>query len=227
MEDMAELQDMHALLMSRVQSVVTACCEYRSSLEQYAYLYVEDRREVLRLFLLHGHVLTDHERKMNTPGSIPESPPTLDCFREQVDRYEKLYEEIQALQTVYVFHGWLRVDSSSMKAALLNTVNKWSSMFKQHLMEHVINSLSELEQFISDTGQGLEQHVEKGEYSALVGLLSHLLAVKSRQQTTDAMFEPIQQTIALLQDYGQELPDMVYKHLQVRPMNTRGLLSEQ
>lgn len=45
--------------------------------------------------------------------------------------------------------------------------------------------------------------------------MGHLLAVKERQQTTDTMFEPLQQTIALLKVYEQELPDVVYKQLEV------------
>lgn len=46
--------------------------------------------------------------------------------------------------------------------------------------------------------------------------MGHLLAVKERQHMTDSMFEPLQQTIALLKVYEQELPDIVYKQLEVR-----------
>lgn len=63
---------------------------------------------------------------------------------------------------------------------------------------------------------GLSQQVEEGDYGGLVGVMGHLLAVKERQNTTDAMFEPLQQTIALLKVYEQELPDVVYKQLEVR-----------
>ncbi len=62
---------------------------------------------------------------------------------------------------------------------------------------------------------GLSQQVEEGDYGGLVGVMGHLLAVKERQNTTDAMFEPLQQTIALLKVYEQELPDVVYKQLEV------------
>lgn len=49
-----------------------------------------------------------------------------------------------------------------------------------------------------------------------MGVMGHLQAMKERQNTTDAMFEPLQQTIALLKVYEQELPDVVYKQLEVR-----------
>ena len=63
---------------------------------------------------------------------------------------------------------------------------------------------------------GLGQRVEEGDYGGLVAVMGHLLAVKERQNTTDAMFEPLQQTITLLKVYEQELPDVVYKQLEVR-----------
>lgn len=62
---------------------------------------------------------------------------------------------------------------------------------------------------------GLSQRVEEGDYAALVEVMGHLLAVKDRQSSTDAMFEPLQHTIALLKVYEQELPDVVYKQLEV------------
>lgn len=63
---------------------------------------------------------------------------------------------------------------------------------------------------------GLSQRVEEGDYGGLVEVMGHLLAVKERQHTTDSMFEPLQQTIALLKVYEQELPDVVYKQLEVK-----------
>ncbi|TMS22638.1 hypothetical protein E3U43_012903 [Larimichthys crocea] len=217
MEDMADLADMRHLLMERVQGVMATCCEFRNSLERYSYLYVDDRKEFMRQFLLYGHVLSSQETVNDTDDNISESPPTLDNFREQVDRYEKIYEEVQGLEPVHVFLGWMRVDGRSMKSALLNIIKKWSFMFKQHLIDHVIDSLSDLEKFISVAEAGLSQRVEEGDYSGLVGVMGHLLAVKERQNSTDAMFEPLQQTIALLKVYEQELPDVVYKQLEELP----------
>lgn len=63
---------------------------------------------------------------------------------------------------------------------------------------------------------GLSQRVEEGDYGGLVEVMGHLLAVKERQHTTDSMFEPLQQTITLLKVYEQELPDVVYKQLEVK-----------
>uniref|UniRef100_A0A4W6G4C0 Dynein axonemal heavy chain 17 n=1 Tax=Lates calcarifer TaxID=8187 RepID=A0A4W6G4C0_LATCA len=196
----------------RVSSLVPRLAQH-SPFPHYQVLLAE----FMRQFLLYGHVLTSQEMEVYADDGVPESPPTLDNFREQVDGYEKIYEEVQALEPVHVFHGWMRVDGRSMKSALLNIIKKWSFMFKQHLIDHVTNSLSDLEKFISVAEAGLGQRVEEGDYDGLVGVMGHLLAVKERQNSTDAMFEPLQQTIALLKVYEQELPDVVYKQLEELP----------
>ena len=82
---MADLADMRQLLMERVQGVMATCCEFRNTLERYAYLYVDDRKDVMRQFLLYGHVLTNQEIEGQAEGGVTERPPTLDTYREQVD----------------------------------------------------------------------------------------------------------------------------------------------
>ncbi len=77
-------------------------------------------------------------------------------------------------------------------------------------------SLSDLEEFIRLTEGGLCKKAEEGDYNGLVEVMGYLMAVKERQNTTDEMFEPLQHTIDLLKTYEQELPDLVYKQLEVR-----------
>lgn len=139
MEDMADLMEMRRLLMERVKKIVEKCLEYRDTLEHYAYLYVDDRTEFMRQFLLYGHILTSEEIEAHAEHEVPENPPTLELFREQVDSYERLYEEVLKLDPIHVFEGWMRVDAHAFKCALLNVIKKWSSMFKKHLIDHVTN----------------------------------------------------------------------------------------
>lgn len=76
-------------------------------------------------------------------------------------------------------------------------------------------SLSDLDEFIKTSDKGLSKKVEKGDYDGLVEIMGHLLAVKERHSVTDAMFEPLKQTVELLKAYEQELPEEVYKQLEV------------
>ena len=59
-------------------------CEYRNSFDTYAYLWVDDRNEFMRQFLLYNHVLTAEEIEAHAEEGVPECPPTLDQCKEQV-----------------------------------------------------------------------------------------------------------------------------------------------
>lgn len=72
--------------------------EFRNSFENYAYLWVDDRTEFMAQFLKYGHVLTAEEIEGAGDEPIPESPPTLTMFKEQVDSYEKIHKEVEKFQ---------------------------------------------------------------------------------------------------------------------------------
>ncbi|XP_064351341.1 dynein axonemal heavy chain 9 [Camelus dromedarius] len=217
LEAMADLAGMRGELMERVRSVMGLCCRYRDTFSQYSYLYVEDRREVLGQFLLYGRVLTPEEVETHAEDGIPENPPLLQQFKAQIDSYEKLHEDVCRLETIKVFDGWMKIDVRPFKASLLNTIKKWSLMFKQHLVDYVTHSLADLEAFIKNSENGLLKKVEKGDFKGLVEIMGHLVAVKERQSSTDEMFEPLKQTIELLRTYEQELPETVFKQLEELP----------
>ncbi|KAM6343872.1 dynein axonemal heavy chain 9 isoform 1-T1 [Alca torda] len=217
MEDMADLADMRHDLMGRVQAVMTACCDYRSAFDHYSYLYGDDRKEFCRQFLLYGHILTAAEIEAHAEDGVPETPPTLQQFKEQIDSYEKIYEEVNRIEPISIFQSWMKVDARPFKASLLNVIKRWSLVFKQHLMDHVTHSLADLDEFIKTADKGLSKKVEKGDYDGLVEIMGHLLAVKERHSVTDAMFEPLKQTIELLKTYEQQLPEEVYRQLEELP----------
>lgn len=117
----------------------------------YAYLWLEDRDIVMQQFLEYSRQLTLDEMEMVAamdPKGPQRSPPRMEQFREQIDLYEGLYLEIEEMKPSKVFCGWFRVDLRPFRQSLLNTVCKWSSMFKKHLVERVTSSLSDLGAFI-------------------------------------------------------------------------------
>lgn len=59
------------------------------------------------------------------------------CSPTQIDRYEDLYVQVSKLEDSRVFDGWFRVDIRPFKMSLLNTIKKWSWMFKEHLISYV------------------------------------------------------------------------------------------
>jgi dynein heavy chain len=98
----------------------------------------------MRQFLLYGHVLTPEEIQQHAITGIPENPPTTAQFREQIDTYEGIYDEVEKIDPIQVYDKWFRIDARPFKQTLLNTVKKWSFMFKHWLIEHVTNRFVEI-----------------------------------------------------------------------------------
>ena len=217
LETKNDLTDMRQDLMERVNQIMSKANELKDSFNKYSYLWLDDRKEFMRQFLLYNHVLTQEEIEAAGEYSVSLSPPTLEQFKEQVDQYEKTYEDVMKIDDIRLIDKWFRVDSKPFKTALLNTIKKWSYMFKQHLMDDVTNSLNELEEFIKEKDKHLVKEVKEGEYSMLVEMMGHLGAVREKTPTYDTMFEPIKKKIELLKTYGQEMTDDVYDQLQHLP----------
>ena len=68
---------------------------------------------------------------------------------------------------------------------------------------------------MKETDAGLQRELSEGDHDGLVDIMEHLLAVRSRQRATDELFEPLKETITLLEMYGQKMPEHVYTQLKV------------
>ncbi|KAM4823531.1 dynein axonemal heavy chain 17 [Urocitellus parryii] len=217
LEDQTDLIEMREELSGLVINAMKEAEEYQDSMERYSYLWTDDLQEFMRNFLIFGRVPTAEELDTRTDITMPKTTPALKQFQEQIDSYEKLYEEVSRCESAKVFHGWLQCDCRPFKQALLNTIKRWSLMFKRYLSDYVINSLTDLEAFMKLSQSGLKKPLKEGDYDGLVEVMGHLMKVKERQAATDGMFEPLKQTIELLRTYGEELPEEAHLKLQELP----------
>uniref|UniRef100_A0A8C3FY90 Dynein axonemal heavy chain 17 n=1 Tax=Chrysemys picta bellii TaxID=8478 RepID=A0A8C3FY90_CHRPI len=217
LEDMSDLIEIREEVVSLVVSAMKQAEEYEDSFEKYSYLWMDDHHEFMQRFLTFGHVFTPEELESHAEDYLPRIPPTLEQFQQQIDSYEKLYEEVSKFENTKVFNGWLQSDCRPFKQALLNIIKRWSLMFKQHLIDHVTTSLQELAAFMKDANAGLTKPLKEGDYNGLVEVMGHLMRVKDRQTATDHMFEPLKQTIELLKTYGEEMPEEIHMQLHDLP----------
>uniref|UniRef100_A0A8C4MVE0 Dynein axonemal heavy chain 11 n=1 Tax=Equus asinus asinus TaxID=83772 RepID=A0A8C4MVE0_EQUAS len=204
-------------IMNRVADVINKVLDFRNTLDTYAYLWVDDRAEFMKHFLLYGQILSSEDIDAHANKEIPEQPPTLEQFKEQIDIYEALYVQMSKFDDFRVFDSWFKVDMKPFKVSLLNIIKKWSWMFQEHLLRFVTDSLNELQEFIKETDAGLQRELREADHDGLVDIMGHLLAVRSRQRSTDELFEPLKETIALLETYGQKMPEQVYTQLAELP----------
>uniref|UniRef100_A0A8C3GPM7 Dynein axonemal heavy chain 17 n=1 Tax=Cairina moschata TaxID=8855 RepID=A0A8C3GPM7_CAIMO len=162
-----------------------------------------------------GGVFRGHAEPMEVPGD--HQPWAATISRPQIDSCEALCEEVSGFANTCVFGGWLQSDCRPFKQALLSAIRKRGLVLKQYLTNLVTTSLQELEGFIKEATAGLTKPVEEGDYDGLVEVMGHLMRVKDRQATTDGMFEPLKETIALLSTYGEEMPEEIHLQLQELP----------
>lgn len=219
-ESNKDIIDIKTDILLNVDQVIGEAYEFCDSFQSYSYLWLDDRTQYLEQFLKYGRPLTSEEFELvllKDPGAPKCSPPKMEQFREQIDNFENLSNEVEKIQEEKIFHNWFKVDIKPFKQALLNTIRKWGNMFKNHLVENVTTSLCELSTFIRSADEGLQQTVNEGDYRALVNVMGYLLHVKERQAVTDEMFTPLKETIELLKFYDQDIPEEVNVYLQELP----------
>uniref|UniRef100_A0A8C2BI93 Dynein axonemal heavy chain 11 n=1 Tax=Cyprinus carpio TaxID=7962 RepID=A0A8C2BI93_CYPCA len=217
MDQIPELVELAQLVRYRARVAIAKVKEFQHSFDSYRYLWTGDRVEFMRQFLLYGHALSAEEAELYADYELPKNPPKLQNFREQISEFEDLYEKVCMLEEKRVFCGWFQVDIKPFKMSLMNIIKKWSWMFKEHLLNHVIASVKELGSFIENTEIGLAKTVTDGDYGKLVDIMSHLMAIRDRQLSTEQHFKPLKATSNLLKTYNQQLPEQVYILLESLP----------
>ena len=70
-------------IMRRVEDVISKVLDFRNTLDTYAYLWVEDRAEFMKHFLLYGPTVSAEEMEPHVNEEVPEQSPTLEQFKEQ------------------------------------------------------------------------------------------------------------------------------------------------
>lgn len=219
-EQHPDIIEMKQDVFSNVNRVVHEAYNFCDSFQNYSYLWLDDKGRYLHQFLTYSRQLTNEEYELvqlNDPDAPKPCPPKMEAFREQIDNFETLFNEVESLKTEHIFSGWFKVDVKPFKQALLNTVRKWGNTFKQHLVDTVTHNLCDLGNFIRSADEGLQQPVLEGDYQALVNVMGFLLKVKERQAATDEMFGPLRDTIELLKLYDQDIPEEINVYLQELP----------
>ncbi|KAM3605484.1 uncharacterized protein V6R79_026173 [Siganus canaliculatus] len=220
---MEDLSEMCHVIRSRARAAIAKVREYQGSFASFRYLWTDDRSEFMRQFLLYGHVLSAEEAELYADYELKKNPPTLDNFKEQINLFESLYVRVSKMEDRRVFSAWLQLDIRPFKHTLMNVIKRWSWMFKEHLLNHVNQSVRELSTFVQGTANGLSKKVSDGDYTGLVDIMGHLMAIRDRQISNEQHFKPLKSTAELLKTYGQQLPESVYTQLEELPEKWKSL----
>lgn len=218
-ETHTELKNLRGELVQRVEQVMDKANAKKDSYLEYSYLWVDSRADHMYYFLQYSRQLTQKEldKLEDNENAVKKEKPTLDQFRAQIDHYEGVHEKVRALENTLSLQGWFRADVTPFKHALMNEIKRWSYAFKKHLLDHVITSLEELKNFIDMADEALMMQVREGDYEGLIKMMEFLALVWARQRATDHMFQPLQDVIDLLRDYGMVIPNESLAQLEELP----------
>uniref|UniRef100_A0AAY4DTA3 Dynein, axonemal, heavy polypeptide 9 like n=1 Tax=Denticeps clupeoides TaxID=299321 RepID=A0AAY4DTA3_9TELE len=221
--EMLDLTELAHTVRHRVREAIVKMKQFEESFASFRYLWTDDRSEFMRQFLLYGRALSTEEAELYADYELAKNPPKLHNFKEQISVFESLYEKVCAFEDGMIFCGWCQVDIKPFKVTLMNIIKKWSWMFKEHLLNHVNESVRDLALFIENTDFGLHKKVKDGDYAGLVDIMGHLMAIRDRQLSTEQHFRPLKSTADLLKSYGQQLPENVYTQLEELPEKWKNL----
>lgn len=215
-ENIIEMMD---VTLRRVREAIEKAVEYSAEFEKYNYLWLDNRQAFLKQFLAYGRMLTQEELDMLAidETAVKETPPSIALFKQQIDLYEDLYKTVELIETEKVIDEWLRIDVRPLRQAILNNVCKWGNLFKQHLVEHVVDSIKDLEEFCKECDAVLLEPLAEDDYEGLLKVMEYLMKVKDRQVATDQMFQPLHEIIELLKQYGVEFEEETHVKLAELP----------
>lgn len=220
LENQHEIEQMKDSIINRVIQTIREAEEYTQRFNDYNYLWLDDKHSVLEQFLKYGRPLTADEMEMLLSADTPlrEVAPTLDQFKTQIDSYYDLYDKVFATMNISVnFDVWLSIDLRHFKTALLSEICKWSNLYKKNLIDKVVVSLAELEEFANECDEIFVLEAAEEDFPTLLKILSALNKLKERENMYDNMFEPLKATVDLLKGYNVEFDEIVYKQFAELP----------
>jgi len=95
------------------------------------------------MFLRFSRALTKDEKKLldHDPETfselVKEKKPVLADFKREIDYFMNLYKQCDNFENEKIFLRWLRLNVRPFKQIVLNTICKWTNLFKTYLVDNV------------------------------------------------------------------------------------------
>ena len=120
--------------------------------------------------------------------AVKKCKPKLADFKKEIDYFEDIHNEIKCIRKEQRLDSWFNVDLSPLKSTLQMCAKRWSYLFKKHLLDKVVSSLSDFEDFLENAEIGLQTQISEGDYEGLVKMMGLIKEVKDKQPKYDKIF---------------------------------------
>ena len=214
-EDLAivnKLQELNAALSSTEQE----CMAFADSYMKFEYLWKKNMDEVFQEFMDSAEVPEPKEGDEAPAEDAGPPDPSLAQFDAEIAKYKAIADEVAELPNSVQIQ-WLKIDAKPIKQAIGNAVQKWRYRFTEYLNSKLESKIIGLLKFVDVAAVELEKEVPEGDNDALIASMGWLRDVRGRTEETDAMFQPLRDTAALLKKWGEPVPDEVLAGLDDAP----------
>ncbi|EFC48546.1 hypothetical protein NAEGRDRAFT_55628 [Naegleria gruberi] len=196
-----------------IKTVTVECNKFAEQFIAQKAIYETDQKEFFDEFL-----------EVNFPhGSHGKSHHVeLPKFDEQIKKYHNIHEQIKEL-TACDNAGWLRVDAKPIKQELLKICTSWEKLFSNFLVQNVSERLNDIYQFMNTVESGIDKEVTDGDITTLREVIRYIRDIKSETESENGIFQPLQEIVVLLSQYGIELAPNLVHTLEQAPVKWDGL----
>lgn len=113
-------------------------------------------------------------------------------FNEAIEKYEKLYDQIQNQVPTTIRLGWLQVKVTAARTTLLDKANMYRDLFINNRVDDVKNKLIQLQSIVNDSKKTLNAEFSSENFEKAMKTLQE---IKNQSFAIDSMFEPMKQIV--------------------------------
>ena len=213
-----EVQTLLSTLNEALQRSEGVANEFRAKFEAHSFLWTLNQKAEFEKFIAGAYnELAKTEEQLREEADlkdgdvVPPQPrvPDLAKFDAEITRYNSIAESVNQMKSPTDL-GWLRINSTPVKSALLALVEQWSDIFISHLRTYLNDRVNDLAKFVHSVMVGVEEEVTGDNPEALKRCMSIIREVKKTRFFRSALIAPLRQVLALFSRYAVNLDgDMV------------------
>jgi dynein heavy chain len=202
------------------------CETHRQEYAKYEFLWKTDRNQEFRKFLANAlkppggggdeEVVEEEDGENDDKDPVVDYLP-LDKFEEKILYYKELLLEIKEKPRVTDI-GFLKVNSLPVQSSIETWISRNIHVYTSYLYNDVTRKLNQMESLVNEVNAGVNKEVKQGDSETLKEVLGYIHKVRTQEKSTQELWQPLRDTVAMLKKYGKNLDDYELKMLANAPM---------